>query len=69
MVTFNVRRGSGEWVGYSEVEQAAMLEGVHIRTGLFCNPGAGERYLGIDADTTEATLATNTAAMVATTNS
>ena len=56
VVAFNLKRGSGKWIGYAEVGQAAILEGIHLRTGLFCNPGAGERYLGIDADTVEANL-------------
>ena len=56
VVAFNLKRGSGKWIGYAEVAQAAQLEGIHIRTGLFCNPGAGDLYLGIDADTVEANL-------------
>jgi len=56
VISFNVKRATGAWVGYAEVGQAARLEGLHLRTGLFCNPGAGERYLGIDADVVEANL-------------
>jgi len=56
VVTFNLLRASGKWVGYSEVEQAAVIEGIHLRTGLFCNPGAGERYLEISSDEVKANL-------------
>lgn len=39
VVNFNLRRADGSWVGYAEVERLAGLEGVHLRTGGFCNPG------------------------------
>eukprot|EP00038_Savillea_parva_P028571 m.65858 g.65858 ORF g.65858 m.65858 type:complete len:918 (+) comp8319_c0_seq3:88-2841(+) len=49
VVTFNLKRSDGTWVGFAEVERLASLRGVHLRTGCFCNAGACQRYLNIDA--------------------
>eukprot|EP00036_Acanthoecidae_sp_10tr_P015289 CAMPEP_0206292834 /NCGR_PEP_ID=MMETSP0106_2-20121207/3831_1 /ASSEMBLY_ACC=CAM_ASM_000206 /TAXON_ID=81532 /ORGANISM="Acanthoeca-like sp., Strain 10tr" /LENGTH=455 /DNA_ID=CAMNT_0053723421 /DNA_START=180 /DNA_END=1544 /DNA_ORIENTATION=- len=48
IVTFNLRRADGSWVGFAEVERLASLRGIHLRTGCFCNAGACQKYLDID---------------------
>ena len=35
----------GGFVGYREVEKIAVIHGIHLRTGGFCNPGATQAYL------------------------
>ncbi|KAJ7535046.1 hypothetical protein O6H91_12G016300 [Diphasiastrum complanatum] len=47
VVTFNLKRSDGSWVGYREVENLAILSGINLRTGCFCNPGACAKYLGL----------------------
>ncbi|KAF8477551.1 pyridoxal phosphate-dependent transferase [Kalaharituber pfeilii] len=47
IVTFNMKRSDGGWVGYSEVEKLAAIKGIHIRTGGLCNPGGIESYIGL----------------------
>ncbi|HTM27292.1 MAG TPA: aminotransferase class V-fold PLP-dependent enzyme [Vicinamibacterales bacterium] len=41
-VTFNVLDADGRCVPFGEVEARASAEGVHVRGGCFCNPGAAE---------------------------
>ncbi|GAB2286645.1 Molybdenum cofactor sulfurase [Dionaea muscipula] len=45
IVTFNLKRSDGSWIGYREVEKLASLSGIQLRTGCFCNPGACAKYL------------------------
>ena len=47
IVTFNLLRSSGEFVGYMEVVHMAALFKIYLRTGCFCNPGACQRHLGL----------------------
>lgn len=47
IVTFNLIRSSGEYVGYMEVLNMAALFKIHLRTGCFCNPGACQRHLSL----------------------
>ncbi|XP_071725755.1 molybdenum cofactor sulfurase isoform X2 [Rutidosis leptorrhynchoides] len=47
VVTFNLKRPDGSWVGHREVEKLASLSGIQLRTGCFCNPGACSKYLGL----------------------
>jgi molybdenum cofactor sulfurtransferase len=47
IVSFNVLRSNGEYVGYMEVLNMAALFKVHLRTGCFCNPGACQRHLNL----------------------
>lgn len=47
IVTFNLKHSDGTWVGYREVEKLASLNGIHLRTGCFCNPGACSKFLGL----------------------
>eukprot|EP00899_Mesostigma_viride_P018533 jgi/Mesvir1/26681/Mv20462-RA.2 len=50
IVTFNLLRGDGSFVGSSEVEQMASLMGIHLRIGCLCNPGACAHYLGLTSE-------------------
>lgn len=45
-IVFNVRRATGELVGYEEVEQAADQQSIYLRSGSLCNPGGVATYLG-----------------------
>ncbi|GFR68356.1 molybdenum cofactor sulfurase, partial [Elysia marginata] len=47
VVTFNILRADGAYVGYSEVDKFANLHDVHVRTGCFCNIGACQRFLNL----------------------
>jgi molybdenum cofactor sulfurtransferase len=47
IVSFNVVGPDAQFVGYSKVEILAALEGIVLRTGCFCNPGACEEHLGL----------------------
>ncbi|KAF5781412.1 putative molybdenum cofactor sulfurtransferase [Helianthus annuus] len=47
IVSFNLKRADGSWVGPREVEKLASLSGIQLRTGCFCNPGACSKYLGL----------------------
>ncbi|RVD89452.1 uncharacterized protein DFL_000460 [Arthrobotrys flagrans] len=38
-VAFNIRQPDGSWVGKSKVEEAAIRNNIHIRSGGVCNPG------------------------------
>jgi selenocysteine lyase/cysteine desulfurase len=44
-VAFNLVHPDGRAVPYGEVERAASKEGIALRGGCFCNPGAAERAL------------------------
>lgn len=50
VVTFNLMRSNGEYVGYMEVVNMAALFKIHFRTGCFCNPGACQRHLSLSAE-------------------
>ncbi|KAI9228034.1 MAG: pyridoxal phosphate-dependent transferase [Piptocephalis tieghemiana] len=47
IITFHLVRPSGQYVGYAEVAKVAALEGISLRTGSFCNPGASQVWLGL----------------------
>jgi len=46
-VTMNLRSASGAPIDQDEVERRANDRKISLRTGCFCNPGAGESALGI----------------------
>ena len=48
-VAFNVLDRNGRVVPYQRVERNALVSGVSIRGGCFCNPGAAERAFGFPA--------------------
>ena len=41
-VTINFYDPNGRLLDYRRIEEAANTEGISLRTGCFCNPGAGE---------------------------
>jgi selenocysteine lyase/cysteine desulfurase len=51
-VTFNVLDRAGRAIPFSSVESRARDEGVSLRGGCFCNPGASEVAFGFPADQT-----------------
>ncbi len=46
-VTVNFFNGNGQTIDHRAVEEAANRQNISLRTGCFCNPGAGEVALGI----------------------
>lgn len=48
VVAFNLRNGQGEWISNTEVEKAASVKHIHIRTGGLCNPGGIAASLGLE---------------------
>ncbi|MDH3207780.1 MAG: aminotransferase class V-fold PLP-dependent enzyme [Gemmatimonadota bacterium] len=48
--SFNLLDAEGHIVPYGDVERAAGLEGIALRGGCFCNPGAAERALELPDD-------------------
>ncbi len=46
-VTINFFRASGEVIDHDVIERQATGRGISLRTGCFCNPGAGEMALGL----------------------
>jgi selenocysteine lyase/cysteine desulfurase len=49
-VAFNVHDADGALVDHREVERRANAARISLRTGCFCNPGAGEAALGISSE-------------------
>jgi selenocysteine lyase/cysteine desulfurase len=47
-ITFNVFDARGRFVDHALVERRAAERRISLRTGCFCNPGAGEMALGIE---------------------
>ena len=57
-VAFNVMDRAGQIIPYSLVETGAARAGIALRGGCFCNPGASEAALGLDAARTSCCLET-----------
>lgn len=55
-VAFNLQDSSGRLVDHRIVEQRANASGISLRTGCFCNPGAGEMALSLSKDDLEGCL-------------
>ncbi|KAK2150785.1 hypothetical protein LSH36_389g01009 [Paralvinella palmiformis] len=49
ILNFNLLKASGEYYGYAEVEKLALVYNIQLRTSCFCNLGACQHHLGIDA--------------------
>ncbi len=49
-VTLNFQDQSGRFIDHQTIEDRATERGISIRSGCFCNPGAGELAMGISAD-------------------
>jgi molybdenum cofactor sulfurtransferase len=56
-VAFNLYDSEGHLLDYRRVEELAGDEGISLRTGCFCNPGAGEMAEGLTAEDMQAGLA------------
>ena len=48
-ITLNFRDASGGFIDHQVIETNASEQGISIRAGCFCNPGAGELALGISS--------------------
>ena len=59
-ITLNFYDPEGHLVDYRRVEELAGLQHISLRTGCFCNPGAGETAEHITQDDIEAAIATGT---------
>ncbi len=59
-VTFNLYDPQGHLLDYRRIEELAGAEGISLRTGCFCNPGAGEMAEGLTEEDMEAGLALGT---------
>lgn len=49
-VTFNFSDPEGQLLDHELIEEQAGRRGISLRTGCFCNPGAGEMALGLSRD-------------------
>ncbi len=49
-MTFNLYDPHGHLLDYRRVEELAGHEGISLRTGCFCNPGAGETAEGLTGE-------------------
>jgi selenocysteine lyase/cysteine desulfurase len=49
-ITLNFHNAAGAFIDHQEIETKASDRGISIRSGCFCNPGAGELALGISPD-------------------
>jgi selenocysteine lyase/cysteine desulfurase len=58
-MAFNVHDANGALVDHREVEHRANAARISLRTGCFCNPGAGEAALGISGDELAGCFATH----------
>ncbi len=56
-ITLNFRDASGGFIDHQLIETEASKRGISIRSGCFCNPGAGELALGISSDDMKACFA------------
>jgi selenocysteine lyase/cysteine desulfurase len=48
-ISFSFHNPSGEIIKYAQVEALANARNISLRTGCFCNPGAGEVAFGVTA--------------------
>jgi len=55
-VTMNVYDAEGHLLDYRRVEELASLERISLRTGCFCNPGAGEAAEGLTEEDVAAAM-------------
>ena len=58
-LAFNVHDARGALVDHREVERRANAARISLRTGCFCNPGAGEAALGISGEELAGCFATH----------
>ena len=55
-VTMNLYDADGHLLDYRRVEELASLERISLRTGCFCNPGAGETAEGLTEEDVAAAM-------------
>jgi selenocysteine lyase/cysteine desulfurase len=55
-ITFNLYDPQGHLLDYRRIEELAGEEGISLRTGCFCNPGAGEMAEGLTEEDMQAGL-------------
>ena len=60
ILTMNFYDPDGRLLDYRRVEEVASAQGISIRTGCFCNPGAGETAEGLTEDDILAAVASGT---------
>jgi molybdenum cofactor sulfurtransferase len=58
-ITMNFYDPSGQLLDYRRIEELAGMEGLSLRTGCFCNPGAGETAEGLTVDDMRAAFASD----------
>ena len=58
-IAFNVQDAAGALIDHREVERRANAARLSLRTGCFCNPGAGEAALGISGEELASCFATH----------
>jgi selenocysteine lyase/cysteine desulfurase len=56
-ITLNLYDPSGHLLDYRRIEELAGAEGISLRTGCFCNPGAGEAAEGLTEEDMQAGFA------------
>ncbi len=56
-ITLNFHDAGGAFIDHQLIERKASEQGISIRGGCFCNPGAGELALGISSDEMKACFA------------
>jgi selenocysteine lyase/cysteine desulfurase len=56
-LTMNFYDPDGHLLDYRRIEEIASVQGISLRTGCFCNPGAGEAAEGLTADDMRAAAA------------
>jgi molybdenum cofactor sulfurtransferase len=49
-IAFNLHAADGTLIDHRDVERRATAQRISLRTGCFCNPGAGEAALGISGE-------------------
>lgn len=59
-VTFNLYDPQGHLLDYRRIEELAGQEGISLRTGCFCNPGAGEIAEGLTEEDMQAAFTMGT---------
>ncbi|XP_073830105.1 molybdenum cofactor sulfurase [Musca autumnalis] len=50
VLTFNILRKDGSYIGFAEVACLAAVHNIQLRTGCFCNPGACQWHLQLSND-------------------
>ncbi|KAI8325979.1 PLP-dependent transferase, partial [Martensiomyces pterosporus] len=45
VIAFSLKDPAGRYIGFVEVERLAVMCGIALRTGRFCNPGATQKWL------------------------